>query len=287
METLLALWNYPSQFKYFYGDTFASNYSFPATIGVVYLTLVGGGTWLMKLRKERYEAKTISLIHNFNMFAISVITFLGIFYGAIKTVVDRPSEAYDILFCDAERKSTPEKGGTMWFWIYLFYLSKFYELFDTGLIVVRKTPLKFLHVYHHWATALLCILSLNTAIPYQWAATGFNAFVHIPMYLYYFLAILKINVWWKKYITVIQIIQFCGDVTAGGISYYLNLQRRSQGSSLCASWDFEWANPVAIGIILSYLLLFIQFYYHTYTAEGKGRRPTSDKATSESLKKTE
>lgn len=57
--------NYPEQFKYIKGETFASNYTVPAVIGVIYLTLVAGGTYFMKSR-SRYEARMVSLIHNFS-----------------------------------------------------------------------------------------------------------------------------------------------------------------------------------------------------------------------------
>lgn len=46
------------------------------------------------------------------------------------------SASLELLFCDEGNKI---KGkGAMYFWMYMFYLSKFYELFDTVLIVLRK-----------------------------------------------------------------------------------------------------------------------------------------------------
>jgi hypothetical protein len=42
----------------------------------------------------------------------------------------------------------------------------------------------------------------------QWCVILINFFVHIVMYLYYALHAIGIDVWWKKYLTVTQIIQF-------------------------------------------------------------------------------
>jgi len=39
------------------------------------------------------------------------------------------------LFCDKEQRF--DRGG-LWFWSYVYYLSKYYELFDTFFLVVKK-----------------------------------------------------------------------------------------------------------------------------------------------------
>lgn len=110
---------------------------------------------------------------------------------------------------------------------------------------------------------LLCVISLNTGIPYQWTATGLNALVHIPMYYYYLLALFGKSVWWKKYMTLFQIIQFIMDTSVCLASYLWNRSIQSQGKT-CSSWDIPWANPLSCGIVLSYLLLFIEFFIKTY-----------------------
>ena len=137
---------------------------------------------------------------------------------------------------------------------------------------------------------LLCIVCLNSANPYQWTATGLNALVHIPMvcypekhftrapsrmnrqltnypspfctqYYYYMCAILKIDLWWKKYMTQFQIVQFCLDISACLVSAYMNSNLQA---TTCSSWEKMWPNAVALAIVMSYLLLFIQFYFQTY-----------------------
>eukprot|EP01122_Echinamoeba_exundans_P007446 TRINITY_DN2304_c0_g1_i1.p1 TRINITY_DN2304_c0_g1~~TRINITY_DN2304_c0_g1_i1.p1 ORF type:complete len:285 (-),score=76.76 TRINITY_DN2304_c0_g1_i1:260-1114(-) len=251
--------------------TWASDYRVPFAAGAVYLAVIFGGRFLMSFRKERFEARLLSIVHNFNMFLVSLICMVGIFYGVFDLIMNHTlSESVELLFCDEGNKL---KGkGPMYFWMYIFYLSKFYELLDTVLIVLRKGQLRFLHVYHHWITMLLCILSLNSYIPYQWVATGLNAVVHVPMYWYYLMAILKVEVWWKKYITSIQIIQFCLDISSFGLSAVWNKYWVKE--TVCSSWEVWWYNYVASSIVASYLVLFIQFYIEVYLS-GRNKKPAA------------
>jgi putative effector of murein hydrolase len=86
------------------------------------------------------------------------------------------------------------------------------------------------------------------------------------------MAVLKVNIWWKKYMTMFQIIQFLLDVAAAGSNVIWNFYFATPS---CSSWEIPWANPIAIGIVLSYLFLFIEFFFKTYTtkpaAAGKGK----------------
>ena len=77
----------------------------------------------------------------------------------------------------------------------------------------KNSQLSFLHCYHH-GIMVVCIY-----IGSKWLPGGpncvlgvVNTFVHVIMYFYYFMAIinpnLKDSLWWKKYITQIQIAQF-------------------------------------------------------------------------------
>jgi hypothetical protein len=92
--------------------------------------------------------------------------------------------------------------GPLFFWIYIFYLSKAYELLDTVFLVFKKSRLRFLHVYHHAATLLLVWWCLNWNVPVQWIACVLNALVHIPMYYYYFLYEIGQTSWWKRFVTI-------------------------------------------------------------------------------------
>ena len=149
--------------------------------------------------------------------------------------------------------------------LWLYYLSKILELLDSVFFILRGkyNQLTFLHVYHHSSMIALAWINVNF-LPGGNSVVGtlLNCGIHIIMYSYYFLASLgpKIQkyLWWKKYLTTLQIVQFCIML---GLLIHLEINPQC-----------EWPRKVVHGWLLhmtSFLVLFLNFYKRTYARKTK------------------
>ncbi|VEN49055.1 unnamed protein product [Callosobruchus maculatus] len=98
-------------------------------------------------------------------------------------------------------------------WWYFF--SKFTEFVDTIFFVLRKKnqQITTLHVIHHGVMPMSVWFGVKFTPGGHSTFFGFlNTFVHIIMYSYYMLSAMGPEIqkylWWKKYITTLQMIQF-------------------------------------------------------------------------------
>jgi hypothetical protein len=98
------------------------------------------------------------------------------------------------------------------FFLFVHYLSKYLDFFDTFFIVTRKSDeqFSFLHLYHHATIGPIwgLLLWLGHANGTIFFGAWLNSIVHALMYTHYLLASLKINNPFKRHITQLQIMQF-------------------------------------------------------------------------------
>lgn len=125
-----------------------------------------------------------------------------------------------------------------------------------------------LHVYHHAATLVLCWTQLRGETSLQWLVIIINLAVHVLMYAYYALQAIKYDVWWKRYLTIIQITQFIVALVVCIAIYGTYLAQLFGITGWKCHGDF-FSATFAIIILSSYLVLFILFYNKTYTPETK------------------
>lgn len=149
--------------------------------------------------------KRLVAIHNLILCVLSLGMFVGCLYEVI--LRSQSEESVDWIFCE---HTYIEPRGKLWFYSYLYYLSKYYELIDTflQLLANKNIPNFFLHVYHHSVVILMSWFWVETGMSAQFIGLLFNTAVHVAMYYYYYLRAIGIVPAWKKYVTLFQIVQF-------------------------------------------------------------------------------
>lgn len=207
-------------------------------------------------KREKFTLNFILSAHNLILSVGSGIMFVMTVYYLIP--IFRARGLFG-LACDPTRQATT---GPHVFWYYIFYLSKYYEFFDTLFQMLKKRKVIFLHSYHHVITLWLVYSTMYTRFSTQWGDIVANALVHTVMYYYYYLTERGTKVWWKQHITHLQIFQFVFDLASHFSWYYYN--STTPGGCPGAMWVFHWANFV----IFSFLVLFIQFYLSNYKKNG-------------------
>ncbi|XP_031164947.1 elongation of very long chain fatty acids protein 7a [Sander lucioperca] len=215
------------------------------------------GPRMMQNRKA-FDLKGVLIVYNFGVVALSL-------YMCYEFVMSGWGTGYSF-HCDPVDYSDSPQALRMASTCWLYYFSKFIEMLDTIFFVLRKknSQVTFLHLFHH------SIMPFTWWFGVRFSAGGMGTFhallnciVHVIMYSYYGLTALGPNyqkyLWWKKYLTTIQLIQFV--MVTSHISQYFFTKH-------CA-YQF----PIFVYIIGSYglifLFLFLNFWYHAYT---KGKR---------------
>ncbi|CAM9324443.1 unnamed protein product, partial [Laminaria digitata] len=80
---------------------------------------------------------------------------------------------------------------------------------DTLSIVLKKSwrQLSFLHVYHHCTIFLVYWFTVSAFYDGDvYLTIVLNGFIHTVMYTYYFVSMHTKEIWWKKYLTVMQVL---------------------------------------------------------------------------------
>lgn len=242
------------------------------TICFMYLYFVLSLGPKLMLNHQGFKLNKILLVYNLSMTLANLWLFIqGLWVS---------NYGLDTLGCEkfgGDIRQSPRRGIYLG---YLFFLTKLVELLDTVFFVLRKKKeqITFLHVFHHSIVPIFCWIGIKLA---PGGPNGFfpliNSFIHVVMYFYYAMSTFGPRVqpflWWKKYLTWLQMIQF---VLVMFNATYTSLAQNCKFPTL-----FLY---LQVAIATTFLILFSMFYRNAYVKK-KSKKSTCQKDKLSTAKK--
>jgi len=217
---------------------------------LTYLLILQIGPKLMKNRAA-FEMRSAMMVYNLFQTVYSAWVFAGgakYYLTGVYSLVCQP--------VDYSNNTLAVQALAICWW---FYMSKFIDFMDSFFFVLRKkdSQLSMLHVIHHSIMPAFSWMSVKFA---GGGNTVFNAslnmLVHVFMYSYYFLAatgIRKEYLWWKRYLTMMQLVQFALIILLSLAPFFLA--------------DCNFSKELSVMYLLNsamFMGLFTQFYRSAY-----------------------
>lgn len=160
------------------------NWHYSAYASIVYMLVIFSLERTMRTREPFKLRRTLAA---WNV-ALTVFSALGSWHMADEMGATLFTHGLDHSVCIASVNPTAQY--VMW----LFALSKIFELGDTVFVVLRKQKLIFLHWFHHILALVYTWYSYGQNISLGRWFVAMNLFVHTLMYGYYALRALQIYV---------------------------------------------------------------------------------------------
>lgn len=227
-----------------------------AYMSIAYLLLVKLLIVLVNRSNKGFNVKFLLFCYHLGLVVANL--FIGVRIGLLKY------KANDFELCTKIPSENSPHSIEINEIIWWFFVLRGVEFLDTIFLVLRKKTHKIslLHLYNH-----------ATMFPIWWFCTAFYAngatatvaflhsVVHVLTHFYYAISILGPSfqklIAWKKYLILMQILQFCGTITFFSLILYNNCDG---GSGSKNDW-FVWC---AIYYSLSHLALIYDFYTTAY-----------------------
>jgi hypothetical protein len=242
----------------------AASYFFMVSAVFIYLFFVYVFNFLLKFKKSAVPLGPIPTLHNFVLAAGSLVMFAGCLQSTLVEIEQSrwlwgPKSGRMLLLCFPPGT---RPVGRVFFWTYIYYLSKYYELLDTFILLLKKRPLTFLHVFHHATVIFMSFFWLEFAMSLQIVALLTNTGVHVIMYIYYFLCSIGKPPPCKKIVTNAQIVQFVFSFIASIGTLWFHFTT-GEGCAGMGAWAFNAVFNVML------LILFLSFHRKQYRGKGK------------------
>ena len=229
---------------------------------------------LKKANAQRAFYRPLLLFHNCFLSLASLVMLVGMLYTYFKQFQEdayygqsifSPSYALKRIVCDSDGKLFDK----LQVWLYLFYLSKFYEFLDTVFLCLTMRKVIPLHWIHHILTCYVSWIGMEAKHTVMGVAFVMNAAIHVIMYTYYAYKLVhpEYSPWWKEHLTKTQMIQFIINILVLAIWTWME-----KGLGMQCHGEM-WVIYSVLAIMIIFLLLFQGFRVKSYGRKNTTRKP--------------
>lgn len=291
--------------------TIAATYAITAKALNAYNKSTSKKPWAISKTKA---FRVFVILHNIFLAVYSAWTWFGMLKGLRSTIVSpsgpegwaatidsfckmngpagiRNAQTYDLMsgtwssLSGVSGAPSREQAGRLWnnglaFYGWLFYISKFYEVFDTLIILAKGKFSSTLQTYHHAGAMMAMWAGMRYMSAPIWIFVFFNSAIHSLMYTYYTVTAFNIRVPTvvKRSLTSLQISQFIIGASAAMvhsfISYLVPVQAGDFGTKYQKVNCIDTTGQTfAIWLNVFYLApltyLFMSFFVASYLRRSK------------------
>lgn len=193
----------------------------------------------MRWRRSAVALGPIPALYNLALLLGSLLMFVGCWQSAAVEIEEtrwlwqRSKSALEWIVCFP---LGTRPAGRVFFWSYIFYISKYYEFIGTFILLFQKRNPTAAHVFRNAMLVVMCFLWLQFSQSLQIFTLLSSTGLYIVMYVYFFLSRLGLAPRWNNVVCHCQIAQYA--VMALASIVLLGLHFRKEGCSGMGAWFF-------------------------------------------------
>lgn len=181
MPLISAVHEWAHGFKWETDATFAASPWYPVGGAALYFA---GVFFIKRMQTAPWKSLAVGTVHNAFLVLLSFAMMCGTLYGA-SVRSEEDGGVVNGLFC-SKRSAETMWDGPLGAVVYIFYLSKYYEFFDTVFLALAQKPTIPLHLWHHAAMPFVTWSWLSGPwLEGAWWCAFVNSLIHTIMYSYY------------------------------------------------------------------------------------------------------
>ncbi|KAI3669895.1 hypothetical protein L6452_41359 [Arctium lappa] len=260
-------------FRWSHTQSWGSTWSFLFTSIFAYVFLSLVLHLLLLPRRRPVPLGPIPALHSLFMALISVTIFTGILFSAA-------AEIRETRWFWRRTKTTPfqwflcfplgtRPSGRVFFWSYIFYLTRFLHTLRTFFAILRRRNLSFFRLFNHSILIVMSFLWLEFSQSFQIVGILMTSSIYAVVYGYRFWTAIGLRSACFPFVINCQMILLASNLVCHVGVLLLHVKKGSGGCNGIGAWGINSVLNAAI------LLLFLNFYVNSHLRERRRNSSTS------------